>query len=99
MASLYFFYLEIAYDTTWKYGIMKDLYDTGLHSHLPLLIQIFLSDRSFRVRVGNLYSNIYSQEYNKAVYYHYFKTFTRKYSLTNSRHFVFIINKIKSVCM
>ena len=57
-----FFYLEKAYDTTWKYGIMKDLYDAGLRGHLPLLIQNFLSDRSFRVRVGNTYSNVYPQE-------------------------------------
>ena len=57
-----FFDLEKAYDTTWKYGIMKDLYDAGLRGHLPLLIQNFLSDRSFRVRVGNTYSNVYSQE-------------------------------------
>ena len=41
---------------------MKDLYDAGLRGHLPLLIQNFLSDRSFRVRVGNTYSNVYSQE-------------------------------------
>ena len=57
-----FFYLEKAYDTTWKYGNMKDLYDTGLRGHLPLLIQNFLSDRSFRVRVGSTYSNVYPQE-------------------------------------
>jgi len=25
-----FFDLEKAYDTTWKYGIMKDLFDAGL---------------------------------------------------------------------
>ena len=49
-----FCYLEKAYDTTWKYGIMKDLYDAGLRGHLPLLIQNFLSDQSFRVRVGNI---------------------------------------------
>ena len=57
-----FFYLEKVYDTTWKYGIMKDLYDAGLRGHLLLLIQNFLSDRSLRVRVGNTYSNVNSQE-------------------------------------
>ena len=25
-----FFYLEKAYDTTWRYGILKDLHDLGL---------------------------------------------------------------------
>ena len=41
---------------------MKDLYDARLRGHLPLLIQNFLSDRRIRVRVGNTYSNVYSQE-------------------------------------
>ena len=30
-----FFYLEKAFDTTWKYGIMKDLHGFGLRGHLP----------------------------------------------------------------
>ena len=33
-----FFDLEKAYDTTWKYGIMRDLRDFGLKDRLPLLI-------------------------------------------------------------
>ena len=33
-----FFDLEKAYDTTWKYGIMKDLFDAGLRGRLPLFI-------------------------------------------------------------
>ena len=45
-----FFDLEKAYDTTWKYGIMKDLHDMDLP--LPLFIQNFLSEGKFRVRVG-----------------------------------------------
>ena len=32
------FDLEKAYDTTWKYGIMKELYDMDLGGYLPLLI-------------------------------------------------------------
>ena len=35
-----FFDLEKAYDMTWKYGIMKDLHDTGLRGRLPNLYQI-----------------------------------------------------------
>jgi hypothetical protein len=30
-----FFDLEKAYDTTWKYGILKDLFDMGLKGKLP----------------------------------------------------------------
>ena len=47
-----FFDLEKAYDTTWKYGIMKDLHDIGLRGRLPNFISNFLSDRSFNVRIA-----------------------------------------------
>ena len=48
-----FFDLEKAYDTTWKYGIMRDLHGFGLRGHLPIFIAHFLKDRSFKVRVGS----------------------------------------------
>ena len=57
-----FFDLEKAYDTTWKHGILLDLYKTGLCGRLPMFICDFLSDRYFKVRVGNTYSDPYSQE-------------------------------------
>ena len=57
-----FFDLEKAYDTTWKHGILLDLYKTGFHGRLPMFICDFLSDRYFKVRVGNTYSDPYSQE-------------------------------------
>ena len=38
------FDLEKAYDTTWKYGIMKDLYDMDLRGRVPLSIQNLLSE-------------------------------------------------------
>ena len=57
-----FFYLEKAYDTTWKYGIMKDLHKLGLKGRLPLFIQNFLSDRTFNVRIANTLSDIFKQE-------------------------------------
>ncbi len=47
-----FFDLEKAYDTTWKYGIMKDLHSLGFRGHLPKFISSFLSDRTFQVQVG-----------------------------------------------
>ena len=37
-----FFDLEKAYDTTWKYGILKDLHETGIIGHLQNFIQSFL---------------------------------------------------------
>ena len=57
-----FFDLEKAYDTTWKYGIMKNLHDMDLRGRLPLFIQNFLSERKFRVRVGTCLSDFYDQE-------------------------------------
>ena len=57
-----FFDLEKAYDTTWKYGIMKDLHDIGLRSRLPNFISNFLSNRSFNVRIGSTLSDTFEQE-------------------------------------
>ena len=57
-----YFDLEKAYDTTWKYGIMKDLHDAGLRGHMPTFISKFLSNRKFSVRIGGTLSDIYDQE-------------------------------------
>lgn len=57
-----FFDLEKAYDTTWKYGIMKDLHDMGLRGNLPRFIQHFLDDRTFQVRLGSVLSDTHKQE-------------------------------------
>lgn len=57
-----FFDLEKAYDTTWKYGILKDLHDFGLKGHLPNFIANFLSNRNFKVRIGSTLSDTYKQE-------------------------------------
>ena len=57
-----FFDLESAYDTTWKYGIMNDLYDFGIRGRLAHFISAFLTDRQFKVRVGNTYSDHHEQE-------------------------------------
>lgn len=57
-----FFDLEKAYDTTWRYGILHVLHSIGLRGHLPLFLQSFLRDRTFRVRVGTALSRIFVQE-------------------------------------
>jgi ribonuclease HI len=57
-----FFDLEKAYDTTWKYGILSDLFNAGLRGHLPTFISRFLEGREFRVRMSNTYSDLHSQE-------------------------------------
>ena len=62
MLSLYFFDLEKAYDTTWRYGILKDLHKFGLKGRLPNFIKSFLEDRTIQVRVGSTLSDLYDQE-------------------------------------
>ena len=57
-----FFDVEKAYDTTWKYGIMKNIHDIGLKGRLPLFIQNFLNDREFKVKVGSTLSELHKQE-------------------------------------
>jgi len=34
--------LEKAYESTWKFGIMRDLHNAGLRGRLPLFIESFL---------------------------------------------------------
>ena len=57
-----FFDLEKAYDMTWKYGILKDLYDLGLRGNLPIFIDKFLHPRHFNVRIGSTLSEDIFQE-------------------------------------
>ena len=54
-----FFDLEKAYDTTWKHGILSDLYDLDFRGHLPTFIDGFLSHRLFQVRAGSNPSDNY----------------------------------------
>jgi len=57
-----FFDLEKAYDITWKYGILKSLYNAGLRGNMPKFISKFLTGRNFTVRVGNTLSDSYHQQ-------------------------------------
>ena len=57
-----FFYLKKAYDSTWKYGILKDLHGIELKGRLPRYIKEFLSKRRFRVKVNGAYFNSNPQE-------------------------------------
>ena len=57
-----FFDLEKVYNTTWRYGILKDLHNFGLKERLPNFIESFLEDRSIQVRVGWTLFDLYDQE-------------------------------------
>ena len=57
-----FFDLQKAYDTTWKHGILQDLFDMGLRGCLPIFISNFLSDRTFQILLGTVLSDTFNQE-------------------------------------
>lgn len=57
-----FFDLEKAYDTTWRTGIMKQLHKMGMCGRMVRFIHSFLTDRFFKVRVGNSLSQPFVQE-------------------------------------
>ena len=59
-----FFDLEKAYDTTWKYGTMRDLSDFALKRQISSFLNIdnFLSNINLNVRVGTTFSDLQGQE-------------------------------------
>ena len=57
-----FFDLEKAYETTWQYGIIRDLHKIGLRGRLPVFMSEYLRDRRIRVRIGNTLSDEYYTE-------------------------------------
>ena len=52
-----FFDMEKAYDTTWKYGILKDLRGFDLRGRLPLFIVQCFKDISFTLQVRSIFSD------------------------------------------
>ena len=56
------FNLEKAYNTTWKYGIVRDLKNLRFEGRMPIFIQNFLQERRFRVRMGEFFSEEKQQE-------------------------------------
>lgn len=54
--------MEKAYDTTWRFGILRDLSHLGVHGNMLNIIESYLSNRTFRVRVGNVLSQSFVQE-------------------------------------
>ncbi|GBM28382.1 putative RNA-directed DNA polymerase from transposon X-element, partial [Araneus ventricosus] len=56
-----FFDIEKAYDRAWRYGILSTLFNFGFRGNLPIFLKNFLSYRTFRVRMGNFYSDHFIQ--------------------------------------
>ena len=57
-----FFDLEKAFDTTWRFGILKDLHLLGLRGNLLMFVKGFLENRTFQVMVGSTLSEPTGQE-------------------------------------
>ena len=57
-----FFDLEKAYDTTWRYGILKSLHEAGIRGPLFWFIENFLKNRTFRTKIGDALSGEFQQE-------------------------------------
>jgi hypothetical protein len=57
-----FFDLEKAYDTVWQHGVLLDLAKAGLRGRLPTFIDLFMKNRTFKVRVRSSLSNVHNQE-------------------------------------
>ncbi|GFV94151.1 probable RNA-directed DNA polymerase from transposon X-element [Trichonephila clavipes] len=56
-----FFDIEKAYDSTWRYGIRRTLFNFGLRGNLPTFIKKILNLRTLRVRVGGTLSAPFTQ--------------------------------------
>ena len=56
-----FFDIEAAYDTTWRLGILLKLFRYGIRGRMGSFLKSFLSDRFFKVRVGNQLSERFPQ--------------------------------------
>ncbi|GFX14448.1 probable RNA-directed DNA polymerase from transposon X-element [Trichonephila clavipes] len=57
-----FFDIEKAYNRTWRYGILHNMYNFGLRGNLPIFIFNFLAVRYFNVRIGHSSSHKFMQD-------------------------------------
>ena len=53
---------SVRHNTTWRYGILKDIHKLGLRGRLPTFIENFLANRAMQVRVGSSLSDYYDEE-------------------------------------
>lgn len=57
-----FFDMHKAYDTTWRYGILRELHNLGIRGHLGIFIKNFLSLRLFKTRICGSHSEEHIQD-------------------------------------
>ena len=53
------FDIQKAYDTTWRYSILKSLFDINLKGELPIFIRNFLTERTFQTKIENVLSDTF----------------------------------------
>lgn len=56
------FFIYKRHDTTWRYGILRDLYNCGVRCRILRCIQNFLSEHTFQVWLGSTLSDVFLQE-------------------------------------
>ena len=54
--------IEKAFDMCSRWGILKKMHNMGLRGKLPIFVENFMKNRSFRVKVNNSFSNIKIQK-------------------------------------
>ena len=57
------FDIEKVYDTTWRYNILKVLFDSDIKGNLPIFVQNFLWLRHFKTKIGNCLSELHVQQH------------------------------------
>ena len=57
-----FFDIQKAYDTAWRFGIMKTIYNSNIRGSLAIFIKNFLEMRTFKTRIGSELSQEAIQE-------------------------------------
>ena len=57
-----FFDMKKAYDTMWRYGIIKAVHDIGIRGNMANFIMNLLKDRQFRTCVADVYSSLHEQQ-------------------------------------
>ena len=51
-----------AYDTTWRYNILRKIYNYGIRGSLVHFIRNFFRDKQFKLKIENTFSKVYTQE-------------------------------------
>ena len=54
-----FFDMKKAYNTTWRYGILKVVHECGVRGYLAYFIMNFLRNRQFRLKFLNTFSSVH----------------------------------------